>query len=362
MKAFLYLLLCLPGGLSAMDTAHAGTTAASAASTQAAHAHDAIVALQRQWGLQPPGGRDWSGTNAWQRVEIVEALLDYGVLSGDRTFMPVVEAGVRYRTGLEGNDDDLWAVIAAVRVHALDGDPALLAYAEDKQQEIVRDYWDGHCGGGLWWNHARTYKNAITNELLIYASALLYQATHKQGYLDQARKTLDWFNASGMINADHLVNDGLDARCANNGETAYTYNQGVILGALAELYEATGTAAYLDQAAQLALASTRYSTTPGHVLHEPGDTLSQDGQSFKGIYIRHLALLAPLLRDPAQRRALETFIQDNARRVWETRDRRSGRLDAYWDGEGTAYGAAAQGSGIDAFNAAMAIQDKRDIQ
>lgn len=357
MNAFARLALCLLGLLPVMDAARAAPAPPpSPPAPQAAQARSAILALQRYWGLQPPGGRDWRGTNAWQRVEIVEALLDYSLLSGDRSFMPVVETGVRYRDRLEGNDDDLWAVIAAVRVHALDGDPALLAYAEQTQQRIVRDYWDDHCGGGLWWNHARTYKNAITNELLAYASMLLYRATHDQAYLDQAVRTVDWFNASGMINAQHLVNDGLDAHCANNGQTAYTYNQGVILGALAELYQATGSAAYLEQATRLAMASTALSTTPDHVLHEPVDAISQDGQSFKGIYIRHLAILARLLPDATQRRPLEAFIDANARRVWDTRDRRTTRLDAYWDGEaGPRYGAAAQGSGIEALNAAMAI-------
>ena len=43
-----------------------------------------------------------------------------------------------------------------------------------------------------------------------------------------------------MIDAEHLVNDGLDtASCTNNHQTAWSYNQGVILGALVDLSRAT---------------------------------------------------------------------------------------------------------------------------
>ncbi len=45
-----------------------------------------------------------------------------------------------------------------------------------------------------------------------------------------------------MINAQSLVNDGLNSSnpnaCTNNGRTTWTYNQGVILGGLVELYNA----------------------------------------------------------------------------------------------------------------------------
>ncbi len=42
-----------------------------------------------------------------------------------------------------------------------------------------------------------------------------------------------------MIDAKSLINDGLTTNCANNGETTWTCNQGVILDGLTDLYKVT---------------------------------------------------------------------------------------------------------------------------
>jgi predicted alpha-1,6-mannanase (GH76 family) len=59
-------------------------------------------------------------------------------------------------------------------------------------------------------------------------------------YFYWATNAWAWFRGSGMINAQNLVNDGLTAGCQNNGRSTWTYNQGVIIGALTELYKVTG--------------------------------------------------------------------------------------------------------------------------
>ena len=91
------------------------------------------------------------------------------------------------------------------------------------------------CGGGIWWKKPKQYKNAIANELFLAVAAKLASLTpdaqKRATYLDWAQREWKWFAASGMINADNLVNDGLDASCKNNKRTTWTYNQGVILGA-----------------------------------------------------------------------------------------------------------------------------------
>jgi predicted alpha-1,6-mannanase (GH76 family) len=59
-------------------------------------------------------------------------------------------------------------------------------------------------------------------------------------YLQRAADEWSWFQGSGMINSGHTINDGLNDACANNGDVTWTYNQGVILAGLTELYRASG--------------------------------------------------------------------------------------------------------------------------
>jgi len=102
-----------------------------------------------------------------------------------------------------------------------------------------------------------------------------------------ARDNWNWFVASGMINGQDLINDGLDnASCQNNGAQTWTYNQGVVLGALVELNRATGDTTLLQKARQLADASTASAAlNPNGILREPceGGDCGADGPSFKGI-------------------------------------------------------------------------------
>lgn len=94
-----------------------------------------------------------------------------------------------------------------------------------------------------------------------------------------------------MINANNLINDGLDINsdgsCTNNGDTVWSYNQGVILGGLVELSRATGNSEYLSEATSIAEAAIEALSEDG-ILHEscePNDC-GADGSQFKGEPIR----------------------------------------------------------------------------
>ena len=54
-------------------------------------------------------------------------------------------------------------------------------------------------------------------------------------YLDWAKREWAWFKKTGMLTAKHQIIDGLTTSCTPGGP-AYTYNQGVILGGLVELW------------------------------------------------------------------------------------------------------------------------------
>jgi predicted alpha-1,6-mannanase (GH76 family) len=200
-------------------------------------------------------------------------------------------------------DDTGWWAMAWIDAYQLTGSRAYLATAED-DANYMNSFWTSTCGGGVWWSTARNYKNAIANELDLYVNAALHDVIPGDTkYLNQAVKEWNWFSASGMINGSNLINDGLkiesSGRCVNNGDTTWTYNQGVVLEGLAELYKATGNAKYLASAEKLAHASTTSgklnpvsATAPRGELREIVSNPS-DGNTpmFKGAYIRGLDVL-----------------------------------------------------------------------
>ena len=73
-----------------------------------------------------------------------------------------------------------------------------------------------------------------------------------------------------MINGEGLVNDGLDSKtCRNNRQATWTYNQGVMLGGLALLADATGNATLLRVAESIASAAAGSLVWENGVLQVP---------------------------------------------------------------------------------------------
>lgn len=314
------------------------------------YARAGVVAayLDSRWGTDD----GWTGSDNWLRFPIVDALIDYQQRTGDQRWSGKIAAAARTRTGLYLNDDDLWAVIANVHAWQIDHDPEQLAWAAATYRRIVADYWDNTCGGGLWWDHQRTYKNAITNELLLYASTQLYLATGQGSYRDWALRSWSWFSASTMIGPDGLVNDGLDAQCRNNGAPRYSYNQGVLLGGLSDLSTITGDPQYRALAVKTALAATRTLVKADGLLTEPFDELGKDGPMFKGIFAYHLGHLIEAMAEGAERAELTAWVRHNGEAVWRLSSEGTQPIDGLWSGGSDQTGAAAQASGFDILLAA----------
>lgn len=195
-----------------------------------------------------------------------------------------------YRGFLDGYyDDEGWWALAWIRAYDVIGNAEYLFMAESIFHDMQGGSVNSTCGGGIWWDKNRTYKNAIANELFLSVAAhLANRASHADAYLAIAERQWAWFQRSGMINNENLVNDGLkiyaNGTCANNGLTTWSYNQGVILGGLVELYKATGDSSLLSKAASIAEAAISALSLDG-ILHESceNDDCGADGSQFKGI-------------------------------------------------------------------------------
>ncbi len=312
----------------------------------AARAGDAFALLDSTWWRDD----DWQGAGGWQRFVLADMLIAYRERTGDTRFDDRIHTALRTYSRLALNDDALWSVIASVDGYRLEGDPALLDYAATTFARLVENYWDDTCGGGIWWGPHRTYKNAITNELLITAATRLYKATGQDAYRAWALRGWGWLGASGMIGAEGLVNDGLaiDPRtraCRNNGQPYWTYNQGVILSGLSDLTEITGHPVYRQRAVALARTALTRLTNPDGTLREPVPAIGTDGLAFKGIFAFHLAALIDALPEGPDKEALREGARRNAEAIWRISAGGTQLIDADWTGQTHQYGGAAQASG-----------------
>jgi predicted alpha-1,6-mannanase (GH76 family) len=300
-----------------------------------AHAIDAVLALQRWYdphtGLWKQAGW-WNSANCLQAVEAAQAL------NHDQKYRAVMENTYNRQAGHhflnDYYDDEGWWAETWIRAYDLTGEARYLNEAKTIFQDMTNG-WDGHCDGGLWWSKARTYKNAIPNELFLLVSIRLHQRTVGDGgtgsYFFWATNEWRWFKNSGLINSENLVNDGLTANCLNNNGTPWTYNQGVILGGLVDLYKVTGDTNYLVQAEAIADAAIKSLSDKAGVLSEPcesTDCHGGDTPQFKGIFIRNLAYLY----EADHKAAYFDFISTCALSVWNNDRNRENQLGLKWSG------------------------------
>lgn len=330
-----------------------------------ARAAAGIGALQRWY--QPRGGLLsfarpavlWKTTGWWQAANALTAVIRYTRHTDDPAYWWIIDPTFRAGRHLHADfinwffDDSAWWALAWVAAYDLSGEDGYLAAARAIFAHMLSG-WDNTCGGGVWWNQERTYKNAITNELFLTLAALLHQRVPRdQDYRTWAMRAWQWFHASGMIGPDGLVNDGLNAACANNGGTTWTYNQGVILGGLAGLYQITGDHAYLRQGEVIADATLSRLTNTAGILAEPCETsgCNSDQTQFKGIFVRNLHEFCVHSDKPAYR----AFIVANADSVWDHARNAADQFGLHWAGPFDRADASRQSSALEVLTAAAAL-------
>ncbi|TQN71989.1 Mannan endo-1,6-alpha-mannosidase DFG5 [Colletotrichum shisoi] len=250
-------------------------------------------------------------------------------------------------------DDEGWWALGLVRAYDITRDQDYL----DMAVRIFADMKTGGnttCDGGIYWSKDRKYVNAIANELYLSVAASLANriTSDKASYLNIATSQWAWFKASGMINDEGTINDGLDGDCQNNGANVWSYNQGVVLGALVELSRATGDKSVLTDAANIAKAAIKRLADDNGILHDTCEpNCGSDGNQFKGIFVRNLRYL----HAAAPQNDFKTFLLKNADSNWSKNRDSKGKLGVVWSGPVQGVSGPTHSSALDSIVAAIAV-------
>ncbi|RKP02881.1 hypothetical protein CXG81DRAFT_24481 [Caulochytrium protostelioides] len=183
---------------------------------------------------------------------------------------------------------------------------ALTTYNEMWEQ------WDDKCGGGIYWSRDRsdasatdsTYKSTISNTLHMALGARLavLDPANRDAYVAKGKQVYNWLTSSYLMTNTFRLYDGMHTgACLNITGTEYSYNQGMLIHALAYFYNATQEAYWLTQAnAVLDSALALFVESGTNILRdscEPTNQCNQGnlngGSGFKGTLARAVAYLYP---------------------------------------------------------------------
>lgn len=233
-------------------------------------------------------GSDW-----WTSAVSLSTVMTYRQATGDTQYDYAISGAFAKNSDFTNDyiDDTGWWSLVWLQAYDITGNTAYLNMARTTAA-YMHNYWDGTCGGGVYWSTAKTYKASIANELFLAVSAGLHnRIPGDTTYLNWANQEWNWFKGSGLISGN-LVQDGLDASTCAFHTATYTYNQGVVLQGLAELSRATGDASLLTTAKSIATAATQHFNRNGVLYEGCEPDCAGDGQAFKGIFARYLRALA----------------------------------------------------------------------
>ncbi len=259
----------------------------------------------------------WTYANGW------DALLDGVERTGGQQYRGLIESfyvGQEERGWFAGYyDDECWMTLVLTRAYDLTGDAKYLNKAKDLYADIMTAWDTTCCGtkpGGLWWDKAHTQKATAANAGAALAGARLFLRTGDASYLGFAQQAYDYWYAN-MVNtstfqvADHFETNG------NKVWWKFTYNEGLMIGASVELYEATGIVSYLNTAHRIAgfmVGNEVTSTAYGRVLHDGSNTgCGGDCSQFKGPAYRYLIRLYSLNTTKSQ---YYTVLKASADAIW----------------------------------------------
>ncbi len=301
-------------------------------SARAAAAQDALVTcfwnpdsrLFRTAHPADPSAKHW---HYWWQAHAIDALVDGYERSRDESYLTRARdlwQGVQERNSAVTNDyydDMLWMALALQRLRAHGADEQLARDVRTLWNDVHNGWNDAQGGGIAWRKQQLDYKNAPANAPAVILGARLFRADGNDADLEFAQQVHDWMDAHLVDSKTGFVWDGMNRQGDGRIDRgwAFTYNQGLWIGANVELFRATGEDRYLEAARRTFAATRQRLANDDGVLTEHG---GGDGALFKGVLVRYLGKLAAA--DPESRDAVRAFLLAQAESLWKLRERAAG--------------------------------------
>lgn len=266
-----------------------------------------LDAFQNNWFPSPIAGLftylDWNGfTGFWQNGAVLQPLVDYIRYTNSTRYRktllsswrPIIALKNAYAT--PSCDDELWFGLSFASIYDLTGEKLFLETAQDVFNMTWDSCWDtdNNCNAGWYFGGGKYKKITITNSQGLLLSAQLYRFTNNVDYLKKSLQTLNYFTTNQILNlTTYLVSDRLNlTSCQPDMRQNLTYNAGVLMGGLIELFKGTHNETYLEMAHKIATAMVWHSSFNG-IFTEYCDfdqNCENDGDAkmFKGIFLAHL--------------------------------------------------------------------------
>lgn len=256
----------------------------------------------------------------WWQAHVLDVFVDALERTGEAKYAERIEKlAVHLRrsngdTYLHNYYDDMeWLALALLRAYHATGVETYKQHVLELWADI-RTAWNDNCGGGMAWKKDQLdYKNTPANAPAAILAARLYRNFGDAEDLEWAKRIYAWNRDNLVDSQTGFVWDGLNR--LGDGQIdkdwAFTYCQGVFLGAGVELYRCTGDSVYLEEARRTASACIERLCDPVS-LKLPDEGIDDTGL-FKGILVRYLLLL--LEEAPDDRQVIEV-LNRNADLLW----------------------------------------------
>ena len=324
------------------------------------------IRVMQQW-YDKNSGLWWGKMGWWNSANALTTIIRYSKFTGDRRSFPMIEHTFQQARRFhdknfinEFYDDGGWWGLAWVEAYELTGKQEYLDMAVFIFDDMTGG-WSNEFGGGIYWKKNNPYKASIANNLF----SLLGLRRHANGVkkkirdhtpLEWARRDWQWFSKTGLILSDvWQVGDGVAPEGLRKN-AHWTYNQGLAVAVLVELYKVDKDKEKLNMAEKIAKATMKRSSHNGILREFIEPKIGGDGAQFKGVFVRHLYTLYAATR----RREYRDFIVANGDAVWERRNQKTGVMRAIWcepsgDSEGEPIGNAHR-SALDAIVSQIGAQ------